>query len=145
MGHAARHDPAMRFAPSFVVFLVAGCPSSSPALDAAGTDTGPACAYVDTIARSCTTDADCVARVHQIDCCGTRAMIGIAASADSVYAASEPACVASYPGCGCPSGPTMTDSGETVSDPSSARAACVIRGPGMVCLTYVTMRPPDGR
>src|SRR5262249_23695488 len=49
--------------------------------------------------------------------------------------------VASYPGCGCPSGPTRTDSGESVVDTSKILVACVSSGPMRSCETYVTMRP----
>lgn len=111
-----------------------------------GTDGGGSpCAYADTIDRTCTTDADCQVVLHQTDCCGSSAMLGIALSAYPVYTANEPACMASYPACGCPAMLPTTDSGETVTDTSAVRAACVSRGPRNVCLTYVTMRPLPGR
>lgn len=103
------------------------------------------CDYVDTIDRSCETDADCSVVLHQTDCCGNSAMLGIRTTAYPEYGANEPACMASYPGCGCPAGLPTTDSGETVTDTSAVLAACVSRGPRNACLTYVTMRPLDGR
>ena len=156
----------LRTASSIAAFVLplalASCGGGpTPPVDAAGgvdapavaTDTGPSdvdsgpspCAYVDTIDRTCTTDADCLVRLHQTDCCGSSAMIGIATSALGTYNAGEPACMASYPGCGCPAQLPTTDSGETVTDTSAVLAACVSRGPRNVCLTYVTMRPLPGR
>lgn len=120
-------------------------PVSSEDAPGPGSDAGDVCSYVDTIDRSCTADGDCLVRLHQTDCCGNSVMIGIASSASGVYLASEPACMASYPGCGCPAMLPTTDSGETVTDASAVLAACVSRGPRNVCLTYVTMRPADGR
>ncbi|MBX7196624.1 MAG: hypothetical protein K1X94_31515 [Sandaracinaceae bacterium] len=108
-------------------------------------DAGPVCGYVDTIDRSCTTDGDCLVRLHQTDCCGNSVMIGIASGAADVYGTSEPACMASYPACECPAMLPTTDSGETVTDTAAVLAACVSRGPRNVCLTYVSMRPADGR
>jgi hypothetical protein len=119
--------------------------SSMEDAPAAASDGGDVCAYVDTIDRSCTMDSDCLVRLHQTDCCGNSVMIGIASSANEVYLASEPACMAGYPACECPAMPPRTDSDETVTDTKGVLAACVSRGPRNVCLTYVTMRPPDGR
>jgi len=122
-------------------------PTSMEDAPAAVSDGGDVCAYADTIDRSCTMDSDCLVRLHQTDCCGNSVMIGIASSASGVYLASEPACMASYPACECPAMPPRTDSDETVTvtDTSAVLAACVSRGPRNVCLTYISMRPPDGR
>lgn len=49
--------------------------------------------------------------------------------------------MASYPRCRCPARLPTTDSGEMVTDTSAVNAACVPRGPTMVCLTYVSTRP----
>ncbi len=141
-------------APSFAAIAallpiaLAACGGSHvPAFDAGGEPdvaVSP-CAYIDTIDRTCATDADCLVRLHQTDCCGSSVMIGIATSALAAYNASEPACMASYPACGCPAMLPLTDSGETVTDTSAVLAACVSRGPRNVCLTYVTVRPLPGR
>ncbi len=120
-------------------------PSSTEDAPISTSDAGDVCSYVDTIDRSCTVDGDCLVRLHQTDCCGNSVMIGIASSAGGDYQASEPACMASYPACGCPAMPPRTDSDETVTDTSAVLAACVSRGPRNVCLTYISMRPPDGR
>lgn len=126
-----------------------GCGDAHPVgdADAGGVDAGAAgsCAFVDTVDRSCTTDADCVVRVHQTDCCGSTVAIGVSASAVASFDPAEAACMASYPGCGCPAGAPITDSEETFFDTSVVSAACVSRGTRRICLTYVTMRPGDGR
>lgn len=120
-------------------------PDAPVLVDAAGADAGAACGYVDTIDRGCTTDADCSVGVHQTDCCGNSVMLGYRTTDHLVYTNGESACQASYPGCGCPAGLPVTDSEETVTDTSAVLAACVSRGPRNVCLTYLTMRPSDGR
>jgi hypothetical protein len=108
-------------------------------------DAGSACAQIDALDRHCTSDTDCDFAIHAADCCGTYAAIGFAASEADEYAALEPICVASYPACGCAARPTMTDSDELLTSPSDGHVACVTRGTGAVCLTYVAMRPPNGR
>ncbi len=109
-----------------------------------GADAGDPCAYVDAIDRTCSTDADCAIGLHQINCCGSSVMIGYRSTQTGVPA-SESACMASYPGCGCPAMLPTTDSGETVTDTGAVQVACVTVGPTAVCRTYVTMRPPNGR
>ena len=81
-------------------------------------------------------------RLHQIDCCGSIIAIGIATTATATFDPAEAACMASYPECGCAARAPITDSGETFFDTDLVHAACVGRGPGNVCLTYVAMRPP---
>jgi hypothetical protein len=127
-----------------------GAPDDAPAfadvpstpIDAGGF---PGCSFVDSLDRSCTVDADCEIGVHQTDCCGNTYAIGLAPSERDRFDAWEPMCRATYPACGCPSGPTQTDSGESAFDASSIQVACVIVGPTQRCRTYVTIRPPDGR
>lgn len=101
------------------------------------------CAYVDVLDRSCIDDTDCAFGVHQSDCCGTSVVLGFAAGERSRFEALEPACVESHPLCGCAARPTTAESGETVTDVSAVQVACVSRGPRSVCISYVTMRPPD--
>jgi hypothetical protein len=108
-------------------------------------DAAAVCSFIDSVDRSCTSDTDCVVRLHQTDCCGNSVMVGVNQSAAAQFAVDESACMASYPGCGCPAMLPTTDSGETVTDTSMVQAGCISRGPGSVCLTYVTMRPPPGR
>jgi hypothetical protein len=123
-----------------------GADAGAPA-DAATLSDGAAapCSYVDTLDRTCAIDGDCAVGLHQTDCCGSSVMIGFRSTEQATYASSESACMASYPGCGCPATLPTTDSGETVTDTGMVHAACVIVGPTRRCETYVSMRPPDGR
>jgi hypothetical protein len=103
----------------------------------------PACTFVDTLDRHCAIDDDCAVAVHQTDCCGNTFAIGLNHADHTRFDASEPACAASYPRCGCPTGPTRTDSNETAPDPATIHAGCITSGPTKQCRTYVTNRPPD--
>jgi hypothetical protein len=151
---------------SLLFVTVCGCPTSTTqtgdsgsTVDAASgtdaasaTDAGPptadtgssACAYVDTLDRSCASDTDCTVGLHQTNCCGSSVMIAYRSTHTEVPAL-ESQCMASYPACGCPAMLPTTDSGETVTDTSMVHAACVSVGPTMVCRTYVNNRPPNGR
>jgi hypothetical protein len=102
-----------------------------------------ACGFVDTLDRRCTIQTDCWLGIHQTDCCGNTSAIGLNNAERGRFDMLEPLCRASYPVCGCPSGPTRTDSGETAADTTTVRLACVASGPQRTCRTYVTMRPPD--
>lgn len=111
--------------------------------DAGSFDAGDMpCAFASTLDQSCANDGDCRVAIHQTDCCGNTRAIGINASEEERFAALEPACQASYPLCGCPSGPTQTDSGESSFD-GTIEVGCISRGPRNVCLTYIAMRPED--
>ena len=65
-------------------------------------DAAAACSFIDSVDRSCTSDTDCVVRLHQTDCCGNAVMVGVNQSVAAQFAVDESACMASYPGCGCP-------------------------------------------
>jgi hypothetical protein len=99
---------------------------------------------VDTLQRNCSRDDDCGFAIHQTDCCGNTLAMGVRASEVTRFEALEPICRDSYPACGCPARPTQTDSGETVTDPSTVQVGCISRGPAGFCMTYVSMRPMDG-
>jgi hypothetical protein len=103
----------------------------------------PACAFVDTLDRHCAVDGDCAVGIHQTDCCGNTFAVGLNRAERTKFDASESTCAASYPGCGCPQGPTRTDSGETAFDSMTIRVGCIASGPTKACRTYVTTRPPD--
>lgn len=64
-------------------------------------------------AKSCTGDADCVVKVHQINCCGTQEAVGVAASGAADFDAKEAACDATYPQCGCATMGTTAEDGTT--------------------------------
>jgi hypothetical protein len=116
-------------------------------IDASTTDAeggvSQACAFAATLDRECGSDGDCVIGIHQTDCCGDTAAIGMNRTERTKFDTAEPACSASYPRCGCPQGPTRTDSGETAFDTSTIHVGCIASGATKQCRTYVTMRPPD--
>ncbi len=113
--------------------------------DSGSPDGGPfaGCSFVGMLDDRCTIDSDCVLGIHQTDCCGNTAAVGFNHAERTRFDTLEPLCAASYPGCGCPQGPTRTDSGETALDASTILVACVSAGPTRRCQTYVAMRPPD--
>jgi hypothetical protein len=60
--------------------------------------------------KACTVYSECAVEIHQIDCCGSTAAIGVAASESAAFQAAEKACDAMYPGCGCAGrGPVAED------------------------------------
>jgi len=128
---------------------IAGCGGttggSGSTVDSGAPDGGSSsgCDFVRMLDSSCTSDSDCAFGIHHTDCCGNTAAVGFNHAERGRFDTFEPMCAASYPGCGCPQGPTRTDSGETVLEASKILVACVSGGPMRRCLTYVTMRPPD--
>jgi len=53
--------------------------------------------------RSCATDDDCAAVIHQTNCCGSEAAFGIRASELPAFNTAEATCDQQYPACGCAS------------------------------------------
>lgn len=145
----------MRASIFIALALLVGCSESHSSDDGgahdagarvdASTDAGPPCAFIESVDRTCLGDEACVVAVHQVNCCGSEIATGIDRGERERFDALEALCVESYPGCGCAAGPTMTDSGEIVTDLASVQVGCILRGTGGVCMTYVAMRPPDGR
>ncbi len=122
----------------------AGAGDGGAASDGGSLDGGaPTCAFVDDLERGCGADANCVVGVHQTDCCGNTHAIGMNHSERDRFDAAEAACRATYPACGCPAGPTTTDSGETALDGSAIQVGCIQSGPSRVCMSYVSARPTD--
>jgi len=83
--------------------------------------------------RSCQSAADCFAAVHQTNCCGQRAYLGLRTSVQSVYAGLEPQCMRTYPACGCAETQPTTDDGSLLRFDQMPGVACV-QG---VCTTFV--------
>ena len=69
-----------------------------------------------TFGRECTSDSGCFVALHQSDCCGTYAALGLAASERSRFEASEATCASMYPACGCAARPTVADDGTMCFD-----------------------------
>ena len=90
------------------------------------------CQAVLALDRSCTSASDCFAAVHQTNCCGQRAFIGIRASAQAQYQDLEPKCEATYPACGCGEGQPTTDDGSKVQFTATPGVTCM-QG---VCTTF---------
>lgn len=111
--------------------------ASSGSCGATDAGTPDPCGAVATLTRACTTDSSCAVAIHQTDCCGNTVAIGINHSELMAFTSLESACDASYPVCGCPVGPTTTDTGETTFDPTAVRVTCFMG----TCTTYVTTPP----
>lgn len=86
-----------------------------------------------TFDKTCAAAGDCIVAFHQINCCGTREAIGIAAGEKAAFDAAEATCETQYPGCGCAQSPTMTEEGSTAVDESLIQAQCTAGA----CMSYV--------
>jgi hypothetical protein len=75
-------------------------------------------------AGPCTTDGDCTAVLHQVDCCGKFAAIGILADRQAAFATAEATCEHQYPACDCDPGQTTAQDGQVVPAPGDLGAAC---------------------
>ena len=73
--------------------------------------------------RTCGMDVDCAVVSHQVDCCGSRAALGVAAREVVRFSEAERACASMFPACDCAAQPTTADDGTTGS--GDARVACV--------------------
>lgn len=137
----------MRPAPLATLFTLLGCAatlapsgdaapgpdviaSDAPAVDVPATDAGEAirCGGEDasfpTFATDCAGDGDCALAVHQTNCCGDHAALGLARTERARFDAAEATCRAMYPGCGCPTRGTLADDGQWSTDPAALRVAC---------------------
>lgn len=117
--------------------------TDTPTTDNPTTDTGPAirCEGVTSVfpefdAR-CEADADCALGVHQTNCCGDRAALGIRRDERARFDAAEAVCRPMYPRCGCPTRGTLADDGRWSFDDGALRVACR----GGRCVTSVADAP----
>ena len=101
---------------------VAGCDDDGACFpehpEVLGCEAGPAIECSGAAATSfpefddpCGSAADCVKVLHQINCCGTFAALGIPVGQAAAFAEAEAICAAQYPGCGCASGPHQAEDG----------------------------------
>ncbi len=98
---------------------------SSPPDVAWSRDLAVACPMVfPTFDRQCSMATDCVAVLHQIDCCGTYVALGIRGTEQSAFAAAEKDCESMYPGCGCAQRPTVAEDGTTDNGGAQLVARC---------------------
>ena len=75
-------------------------------------------------AKSCSSDGDCFAAIHQINCCGTQVAYGLNTSVKTAFVAAESTCRAQYPGCGCAQYMTMAEDGYSAFDSAVFTAHC---------------------
>lgn len=97
---------------------------------------GPTCvgdsAAFPTFDKGCTNDVSCSFGLHQINCCGSQAAIGLNHAFKVDFEKYETAWRATCPACGCASGGISLDDGEVVGDPSLVGVKC----DGGQCRTY---------
>jgi hypothetical protein len=95
---------------------------------------------VDGSLKACKSDADCVIKQEQTDCCGTILYVGINSTSASAFDACEAAWLAHFPACGCDSGQTKTEDGKVTYPGADASAPLVhctdFTMNGGVCMTY---------
>lgn len=75
--------------------------------------------------RSCAAPTDCALVLHQLDCCGSLAALGISGEAAPLFAEAEAECVMQYPGCDCLAKPTTADDGNSSPDLDAIEVGCV--------------------
>jgi hypothetical protein len=92
-----------------------------------------ACLTVQTLDRSCTTDADCFAAMNIADCCGRLQYIGLRTTQQNIYTGLEQQCQMTWPACTCVTRATILDDGSTIKNGMSAGVTCR-QG---VCTTFV--------
>ena len=83
--------------------------------------------------RVCATDADCVVRLHQDDCCGSFRYIGIAANQTAIFDPCEPSHRASVIDCQCATNPDRAEDGKVATSRDAVGVRCTARK----CTTYV--------
>jgi hypothetical protein len=90
--------------------------------------------------KACAVDEDCAVVFHQVDCCGSRAGLGIDADAVDEFMAAEEICAAQYPGCDCAAQPTTAEDGQSTADESQIQAHCVDE----LCASFIPGDPCEG-
>jgi len=75
--------------------------------------------------KACTEPGECAIGLHQVDCCGNRVAVGLAATAKAAFDAAEAVCEEQYPKCGCPQGPVVAEDGSQAFDPADVAVTCV--------------------
>lgn len=98
--------------------------------DAPGDVAGaPICAADDfgfpPIEDACTTDLDCAAVLHQVDCCGTEEAIGISTGWAAAFAGIEARCRDEYYRCRCATRPTRAQDGNVLTEDATLGVSCL--------------------
>jgi hypothetical protein len=118
--------------------------------DVGGGDSAtPACAKVEcsgfaaaltAAPRDANAIANCATQVHELDCCGARAVYGINHGARTTLCPAEASCTAQYATpATCTDASITTDTGETTTDISNVKLRCVpiSGGSNCKCETFV--------
>jgi hypothetical protein len=113
-------------------------PGDTGAPDAVATLCGAEGAVFPSFAGPCTSDADCLVREHQVDCCGTLVATGVSVANEPDFLAAEALCQSQYGACGCASQPTVTDDGYRVESLDRVMSICE----SGACFTYALDVPP---
>lgn len=122
---------------------VTDAPIADASTDTPATDTGPAivCGSAGgtfpTFDARCTADEDCAVGVHQTDCCGNMAALGMRRGERPAFDAAEAICRPMYPGCGCPTRGVLADDGQWSHDRGALRVRCLAGR----CVTSVASAP----
>ncbi len=78
----------------------------------------------------------CIIISHQVDCCGNQVYVGVHKDQKAAFEACEQAHRDALPKCGCPSGPTKSEDGQT---PAFPVVSCTnVTSGGGVCMTSGT-------
>jgi hypothetical protein len=97
----------------------------------AANDAAPVCfsmgALISVPFKACNDDGDCVALLHQDDCCGNQTWIGVAKSEEATVRACETASRSTFPACGCPASSPKTEDGMSVDFDGRPSVHCVDR------------------
>lgn len=86
-----------------------------------------------TFDKTCAMSTDCITVMHQVNCCGTRAAMGINSAEQKAFADAEATCEMQYPACGCAAMPTTTEDGKSATDETQIQVACM----NGQCLTFL--------
>jgi hypothetical protein len=92
------------------------------------------CSLLGSFDKDCSADSDCVTKLHQVNCCGTRQAVGINASGSAAFDALEATCAAQFPGCGCAQQPTTAEDGHNRPDYSDNIPVACVAGK---CTTFI--------
>jgi hypothetical protein len=111
-----------------------GSTGAGGAIRAGGGAGGSPCEALLALDRSCASDSDCAVVVHETNCCGGYAWVGVRASLQEQFAILEAQCEDFYPDCGCADWRRSTDDGSRVTSATMVAAACEAG----VCRTYLS-------
>lgn len=74
--------------------------------------------------QTCGSDSDCLVAVHQIDCCGSRAALGININEGPRFDYDEAICRGQYPACDCVDRGILADDGQSAYYEADVGVAC---------------------